>query len=105
MSSINFKTGFLSLICLTTVISYSCKKSHIDNPNSEIQESKVIDIYVAGFSDKKIVYWKNGVENILASSNRGTGDALGIAVSGSDVFVVGKNNNQAVFWKMAFRPL
>lgn len=57
------------------------------------------DIYMAGTSGGKAVYWKNGVEVDLAPS----GTAQAITVSGSDIYVGGYisdgQNIEATYWK------
>jgi len=56
------------------------------------------DVYVAGFSEGKAVYWKNAIPVVLTR-----GMALGITVSGSDVFVAGAEYDgttwSAKYWK------
>lgn len=55
------------------------------------------DTYVASiFSGDKAGYWKNGVVNILSTNPSA---AHGIAVSGTDVYVCGKDDSRPAFWK------
>ena len=87
---------------LFTVISFaafivSCSKS---SPSSSTPPFTTgYDVYMAGTSNSKAVYWKNGVEVDLAPQ----GVAQSITVSGSDVYVGGYVNNsglaQAAYWK------
>jgi len=63
------------------------------------------DVYVSGNSGLEVVnntwtenqyavYWKNKIKTLL-----GIGRTFDIAVTNNDVYVVGSNNNKAVFWK------
>lgn len=63
------------------------------------------DIYVSGNSGQELInsawtqgqyaiYWKNKNKTIL-----GTGKTFDITISNNDVYVVGTNNNKAVYWK------
>jgi len=49
------------------------------------------DVYVAGDENGVIKYWKNGNPVTLTGSSYGT--AIGIAISGSDVYVLGYDGN------------
>jgi hypothetical protein len=75
----------------------SCSKS---SPSSSTPSFTTgYDVYMAGTSNNKAVYWKNGVEVDLAPQ----GVAQSITVSGSDVYVGGYVNisglAQAAYWK------
>jgi hypothetical protein len=75
----------------------SCSKS---SPSSTTPSFTTgYNVYMAGTSNNKAVYWKNGVEVDLASQ----GIAQAITVSGSDVYVGGYVNvsgvAQAAYWK------
>lgn len=61
------------------------------------------DVYIAGsyFTTglPMPAYWKNGVEQDLPVGNQSTGEAAGICVVDSDVFVAGSTSGGAVYWK------
>jgi len=57
------------------------------------------NVYIAGIANNAATYWKNGVATTLANGSM----ALGITVSGSDVYVAGVSSlngtNVATYWK------
>jgi hypothetical protein len=57
------------------------------------------NVYIAGIANNAATYWKNGVATTLANGSM----ALGITISGSDVYVAGVSNlngtNVATYWK------
>ena len=57
------------------------------------------NVYIAGIAHNAATYWKNGVATALTNGSM----ALGITVSGSDVYVAGVSNlngtNVATYWK------
>ena len=56
------------------------------------------DVYISGTLNGVMpVFWKNGVEHVLPTSQGG--EATGIAVSGTDVYVSGRDGDKAVYWK------
>lgn len=87
---------------LITILSFaalieSCSKS--SSPALTPSFTTGYDVYMAGMSNSKAVYWKNGVEVDLAPQ----GVAQSIVVSGSDVYVGGyvivSGLAQAAYWK------
>ncbi|HEY5465322.1 MAG TPA: hypothetical protein VIJ95_18860 [Hanamia sp.] len=57
-------------------------------------------VYIAGYINNSgtynATYWKNGVQTILSNGSI----ASGITISGSDIYICGKNdNNDAIYWK------
>src|SRR5579863_1805333 len=71
-----------------------CQKN---NPSSGNGNNSV---YVAGFDNGDIVYWKDGTENKLATAAPGYyGNASGIAVVSGDIYVAGYVGDTAVYWK------
>src|SRR4051812_18755041 len=85
-------SAFIILFCLSSISLISCTKPAEESPAHT-------DVYVAGYNNGKIVYWKNGLETTLANADLGFGTAYGIAVSGTDVYVGGTHNANAVYWK------
>jgi hypothetical protein len=66
------------------------------------------DVYVSGYSlvglARKAKYWKNGILFSLNDGSKYTSIANGIAINGSDIYVIGNigdniNNTTAVYWK------
>lgn len=98
---------FLSLLIIWGVI--SCKKS-----SNEPEEKKDVDVYMSvtktvdiATASTQATYWKNDKEITLQRGTEGNSNASGIAVIGSDVYVVGGrqffgDNNRtyvACYWK------
>lgn len=57
-------------------------------------------IYVAGIDNGQIVYWENGQRTVLCNEAHGT--PIGIALSGTDVYVTGTSHSlpmTARYWK------
>ncbi|HEY8929751.1 MAG TPA: hypothetical protein VIM55_11200 [Mucilaginibacter sp.] len=93
----------------------SCKKEGGNNNNNNGGDhhtnppTPVTDVYAAGFentSNPIASYWKNSAVTHLSSDTKGA--ATGIAVSGSDVYVVGYSvmpagNTVAAYWKNGVR--
>jgi len=92
----------------------SCKKSNIHPHVHATTIDTAVDVYAAGYISttngsggisEVAAYWKNGVITRLTDS-LSFSEATGIAVSGSDVYVVGyvtsltnPGNENAVLWK------
>jgi hypothetical protein len=61
------------------------------------------DVYIAGTHNQKAVYWKNGMEDTLESTNVygnfNISAANSIFVSGNNVYVAGYDGPNAVYWK------
>jgi len=75
--------------------------------NSTGVNKPAVDVYLAGFEqgsgNSLAMYWKNGVRTLLTDSTHAS-IASGIAVSGSDVYVVGNDvppgqRQMATLWK------
>ena len=81
-------------ILVVSVLLTACSKNSGDDN---------VDIYIAGFDNGKIVYWKNGQKTELATVTFYNGNAYAIAVSGSDVYVAGYVEQTAVYWKNGVR--
>jgi hypothetical protein len=90
-----------SLLLVSASIGLSCGGSS----NSKVRQPP--DIYIAGFevndSNLEIAkYWKNGTPVILGAGTYGS-DAESIFVSGSDIYVAGREGSQngdvAKYWK------
>src|ERR1044072_8861985 len=72
----------------------ACKKS----TSNDAAFTSGMDVYIAGTTNGKAVYWKNGTPVILAD----TGRATSMTLSGSDVFVAGQVGSakiSAAYWK------
>jgi hypothetical protein len=68
------------------------------------------DVYIAGATNSpasgyQATYWKNGVSTVLSANTSDVSNANGIAVAGSDIYVVGivtsagTNSYGPVYWK------
>ena len=87
------KSIYLSLISLS-ILFISCSKS--GNDTNQNNPTKNPNIYIVGSnSTSDAVLWKNGVTTTLAPN----ATANSIFVSGSDIYVAGKNSSGAVLWK------
>lgn len=94
---------YLVIIVIFTIT--ACKKS--DNPKTDTEST--VDIYISGSTrdntNTVATYWKNGVAIILPANSSHISTANAIALSGSDVYVVGNyqnpvsNINIACYWK------
>ncbi len=62
-----------------------------------------VDIYAAGYDFGNVVYWKNGVVNLLGPVTSPSGFGTGIAISGTDVYTSGYLNSLAAYWKNSTR--
>jgi hypothetical protein len=65
------------------------------------------DVYVGGSdeaSSNEAVYWKNGVETILSTSNELT-SVNSILVSGNDIYAVGYIGDSAAYWKNGIKQI
>lgn len=71
--------------CATILMLNGCGSSMSTNPTQPVPA----DVYVAGSDGTQAVYWKNGVETVLAQN----ATANAIAVSGTDVYVGGWVNS------------
>jgi len=88
------KNAALFLMGYLFILSVSCKK---DNNSSGSGNE---DVYVAGFDNGSLMYWKNGTGNFLSFAAPGYyGNALGITVNNGDVYVAGYVGDTAVYWK------
>ncbi|MBS1659911.1 MAG: hypothetical protein JST68_02540 [Bacteroidetes bacterium] len=67
-------------LIIFTLLSTACKKN---SPSSSDTFPAGLNVYMAGLSDSHVAYWKNGQLVDLGVN----GNATGIAVSGSDVYV------------------
>jgi hypothetical protein len=88
-------TFFLGLLpaALAVVIIAGCKKSA--SAPSPPAWTTGADVYFVGQDTGRVVYWKNGVRTVM-----GPGEGQGIAVSGSDVYVIGTvNQDTNLVWK------
>jgi hypothetical protein len=57
-------------------------------------------VYIAGFDNGNIVYWKDGQENVIGKAGLNfNGNSTGIAVLHQDVYVAGYVGDTAVYWK------
>ncbi len=82
-------SSVFGVIFLIVCISFSsCKK---DEDDSDAQDSGV-DVHVAGREGYVAKYWKNGKGQMLGLGTRSS-DALGLFVSGNDVFACGWEMN------------
>jgi hypothetical protein len=87
---------FSSIGCCLIVALFlnGCKK------NGAASGTGNTSVYIAGFDNGDIVYWKDGKENMLATAAPGYyGNASGIAVVNEDVYVAGYVGDTAVYWK------
>ncbi len=62
------------------------------------------DVYAAGYeagpdNEQRSVYWKNGIENILAKNGGIDAGAKSITINGNDVYVCANDSGNAVYWK------
>ena len=92
------KNLFILSLAFASISLFSCKKTAENSP-PPASITKPTDVYVAGYNNGKIVYWKNGVETTLATAALGFGTAYSMVVSGKDVYVAGEHNSNAVYWK------
>jgi hypothetical protein len=92
----NYMKFFLSIgfSIVVALVLNGCQK------NSPSTGSGNTSVYVAGFDNGDIVYWKDGKENKLATAAPGYyGNASGIAVVSGDMYVSGYVGDTAVYWK------
>ena len=57
------------------------------------------NIYIVGKENGYIYYWKNGYKISLGTTIGNSGNANAVAVSDTDVYVVGRNGYNAKLWK------
>ncbi|MDB5016362.1 MAG: hypothetical protein JWQ84_1194 [Mucilaginibacter sp.] len=89
----------LSILVLLALIAVGCKKHGVS------VATKNSTLYFAGADGNKAVYWKNGVEYTLPSTNGAK--VSSVSVSGSDVYFVGFEGpgtevsfpSPAIYWK------
>ena len=95
---------FAAIILICTIT--ACKKDPSSTTHPHSDPATVTDVYAAGSIDvggnSVAAYWKNGTATMLGSGKSGL--ANGIAISGSDVYVVGyrtaaNNYPVATYWK------
>ena len=109
------RTKYLSLLFVGFVLfAASCKKAGLHPTKRDAVIDTAVDVYTAGYIttsngsggiSEVAAYWKNGVITRLTDS-LSFSEATGIAVSGTDVYVVGYTsspsnqfNENAVLWK------
>jgi hypothetical protein len=98
---------------IASALFFSCQKNSSPAPDaknvpggitSKNQPALTTDVYVAGYtlatnSRTLPAYWKNGVLTTLPSNPAFSASTSSIAVSGTDVYVAGADNNTACYWK------
>lgn len=91
----------VALLVALVLLAGGCKKSSTKPPAPPPPPAWTAgtDVYIAGQDSGRAVYWKNGQETVLAAN----GNATGISLSGTDVYVSGEVvsglQQTAVYWK------
>ena len=90
------KYAFVKIIVLTTILSLptACSKDNDQAVPVPAPGTILKDIYACGNIGYRAVFWKNGLETYLTDGVR-SARAYEIIVNGSDVYVVGKEDNAA----------
>jgi hypothetical protein len=85
---------FCILVAAICIIFFSCKKN--DTPPKPV----VTDVYVAGKDFNSVVaLWHNGQQLFWEGTYGWAGSAYGVAINDTNVFVAGRRDNQALYWK------
>ncbi|OJW53787.1 MAG: hypothetical protein BGO55_01530 [Sphingobacteriales bacterium 50-39] len=94
---------YLLFTCVSAIVALSlngCRKNTPISNGTDTTGGGNASVYIAGFDNGNIVYWKDGKENELGTAAPGYyGNALGIAIMGGDVYVAGFVGDTAVYWK------
>jgi hypothetical protein len=100
----NLRSALFSALILMCAITGCKKDPATTHPHSE--NPTITDVYTAGYvevnSKPVAAYWKNGTVTMLGGAS--TSNATGIAVVGSDIYVIGMRNTTkgvavATYWK------
>jgi hypothetical protein len=87
------KKVFLVLTTISLFL-FSCKKN--DGP----AKLGITDVYVAGKDFNSVVaLWHNGQQLFWEGTYGWTGDAYGVTIQDTNVYVAGNRDNRALYWK------